>query len=167
MNNDEIFFEDEECVLEATERFYSSGEELAACGCQVACRKTEYPVSISSSAFPTRQFAAAVYNTSVEEARENLVQVSRGGLPFIWPEGVHCLTPTTLPQFDLYYETVSVFKTEERPVYGDLWDTMGVLGGSLSIFLGMCLISLAELLEFLLSLLCRSSSDRLEKNNDK
>ena len=109
------------------------------CNCNVSCSDIDYEMYLSNAKWPSKQYeatAASLYGY------QNV------------PSDVPGLSDNLL-QINVYFKTLNVKRVGETAVYDSLFGSsfVAALGGALSLFLGISLSMVFEVLEFIVDLL--------------
>ncbi|XP_071127326.1 acid-sensing ion channel 2-like [Mytilus edulis] len=113
------------CYYQHEVEFDSSGELKEQCECQISCEFTTFDQSISTALFP-----ADVYYPPLQQIGYTDIK-------------------NTILEARLYYDSLSYLFVESIPEYNPE-DIVGILGGQMGIFLGASLLTVSELLEFVI-----------------
>ncbi|XP_042858754.1 uncharacterized protein LOC122244849, partial [Penaeus japonicus] len=119
------------CV-EKSLKLYSSNPEAAECGCNVACNETQYPNSLSMASWPPEASEADV---KMEYGKDNMDDMMR---------------------VDVFFHTLNVDDVTQIGKYENAWGLVSSLGGALSLYMGISVILLVEVIEFFIYLVVNS-----------
>ncbi|XP_052695077.1 acid-sensing ion channel 4-B-like [Crassostrea angulata] len=114
-----------ECYKVESERFDQNGTVQGMCPCLTECEYNEYQARLSTGYFPAKNYETIFNELGLTNIREVLLELV------------------------IYFESLGVLKVEQKPEYS-LEDILGLLGGQMGLFLGASLLTLTELIEFIL-----------------
>ncbi|KAK3850465.1 hypothetical protein Pcinc_042832, partial [Petrolisthes cinctipes] len=123
---------DFKCINETT--YYAHDPTKANCGCNLACNDAEYPVTSTTTAWPPENIKNQVH------------------ADYKPPESVD----DDLLHFRVSFSTLVTESIIQKEIYSTPFDLITNLGGTLSIYLGISLILIAEIVELLLFLIINS-----------
>ncbi|XP_040583485.1 epithelial sodium channel subunit gamma-like [Lepeophtheirus salmonis] len=136
---------DYKCFLEFIERFDNGSYN---CQCNVACLEVDYSCQNTVSTWPSNEF----WETLALEL--NLIDENLLPLPETLENKFRTDIQKNFVKTDIYYQTMSVKVIEQIPKYSYGTFIAG-LGGSLSLYLGIAIIMIFEILEFIIDLFSR------------
>jgi len=135
--------EDSICTLEVQSLVDNA---TLTCNCPTACFERRFNVLQSMAEWPRPSYLGTVASR---------MNIRLGDLP---PPDLMAL-PTNIMEIKVFFKTLNTATLVQSPQYSD-FSLLSSLGGSLSLYLGISLVMLAELVEFLLMVvynLCRYS----------
>lgn len=118
-----------------------TNEYELSCGCRVSCNQITFSKVVSQAPWPTQAHKAVLSTVSKNENLKSLF--SSHSLDYL---------RKNLVNVRVFYETFNVDVIEETPDYG-LTSFLSDIGGITGLYLGMSLISLYELFEFISSVI--------------
>ncbi|XP_076071955.1 acid-sensing ion channel 1A-like [Mytilus galloprovincialis] len=113
------------CYYQNEVEFDSNAELKEQCKCQISCEFTTFDQSISTSTSPADVYFPILQSMGYTDIKNNILEVR------------------------LYYDSLSYLLVESIPEY-NTEDIVGILGGQMGIFLGASLLTLSELIEFVI-----------------
>nr|XP_053631798.1 uncharacterized protein LOC128688110 [Cherax quadricarinatus] len=111
---------------------YAKNPDSAGCGCNVECSEIQYFKSESTAAWPPLSSKREVESKYSKHADENLLQLF------------------------IFFNTLNFDTVNQTAVYNDLTDLVSALGGALSLYLGLSVFLIAEVVEWFLYLIYNS-----------
>ncbi|XP_068237355.1 uncharacterized protein [Palaemon carinicauda] len=123
---------DIQCVISEFKDF-SENPKKAGCRCEVACHTVEYPRVVSMSTWPpepSEDYANAKYKTGLRES--------------------------SLMKVEVFYNSLSMEQIYQSQVYSTPWDLVSSLGGALSLYMGISVFLMMEVLELFIILIYNS-----------
>ncbi|XP_064080080.1 uncharacterized protein LOC135197065 [Macrobrachium nipponense] len=112
---------------------YSNNPKKANCGCEVACSNFEYPRVLSMTLWPplpSKDYASKKYDTGPRES--------------------------SLMKIEVFYNSLSREVIYQSEVYSSPWDLVSSLGGALSLYMGISVFLMMEVLELIVILVYKT-----------
>ncbi|ROT64630.1 putative amiloride-sensitive sodium channel subunit beta [Penaeus vannamei] len=134
------------CV-EKSLKLYSTNPGAANCGCNVACNETQYPSALSMANWPPEASEKDVKADYGKEETDDMMRVD----VFFHTLNVDDVTPVESMRYEHRgIERALISKVE------NVWGLVSSLGGALSLYMGISVFLLVEVLEFLIYLVVNS-----------
>ncbi|CAG2255102.1 unnamed protein product [Mytilus edulis] len=132
------------CIMKATGDYYNISKLVDKCDCPLSCSYTHYDVSLTSSLFPSDFYSEKLFDfvgvKDLNYYRKNYISLH------------------------IYFDQLSTTISKQVPKYSSAGDIFANLGGQMGLFLGASIVTLTELLEFLVfavwTLVCNLRSPR-------
>ncbi|KAJ8298909.1 hypothetical protein KUTeg_022969 [Tegillarca granosa] len=113
------------CYLNNSAQFASNATLQAQCKCKLECEFTKYDAAVSSTYFPATVYTNILNEMGLTNHRTDWVEVR------------------------IFFDTLSYLSIQQIPEYTPEM-LVGVIGGQMGIFLGASLLTLSELIEFII-----------------
>ncbi|VDH96366.1 Hypothetical predicted protein, partial [Mytilus galloprovincialis] len=129
--------------------YYNISKLVDKCDCPLSCSYTHYDVSLTSSLFPSDFYSEKLFDV-----------VGVNDLNYYRQKYI---------SLHIYFDQLSTTISKQVPKYSSAGDIFANLGGQMGLFLGASIVTLTELLEFLVfavwTFVCnlRSRENRVEK----
>ncbi|CAC5402984.1 ASIC4 [Mytilus coruscus] len=150
------------CYYQNEVEFDSNAELKEQCKCQISCEFTTFDQSISTSTSPADVYFPALNSMGYTDIKYancyayiELDIALEGGcymafvVIFEVVTVMFCACRNNILEVRLYYDSLSYLLVESIPEY-NTEDIVGILGGQMGIFLGASLLTLSELIEFVI-----------------
>ncbi|XP_061190267.1 acid-sensing ion channel 4-A-like [Saccostrea echinata] len=113
------------CYDVESEKFDKNSTAQHLCTCPIECEYSEYYARLSTGYFPAMNYQLVLSQMGFTNFRDTFMELA------------------------VYFESLGYLKVEQVPEYS-FGDIVGILGGQMGIFLGASLLTLTELMEFIL-----------------
>ncbi|CAL4121688.1 unnamed protein product, partial [Meganyctiphanes norvegica] len=108
---------------------YAKDSGYLGCSCKQSCSQVQYPFSVSGAKWPTSPSKSSVSYEVIGPMEDNLLALN------------------------VYFKSLNTYNIEQEADYEDWSDIVSSLGGALSLYLGISIILVFEVLEFLIYLI--------------
>ncbi|XP_077988550.1 epithelial sodium channel subunit alpha-like [Glandiceps talaboti] len=133
--------EEKECV-DKVESLYD--EDELSCNCPRSCRDKLYLPTVTSLMWPADSYQATLFG-KMSSANGEMRKQMRGSSPKDW-------TRENVLKLDVYFEMLNYEYIEEYPSYL-IEDLLSDMGGQLGLWIGVSIITVFEMIQFLLSVI--------------